>query len=236
MKPSSSQRNRFISNSKNTRKLLWRNNLILFFALMILIFIVPHMAHFGRLTTRIAIVSVVISGVFAAEYGKRTFRFLFSLGLLVSLNIFFSILFPLNIMLSISSFFLVALSLIFSTAALIFHMSTAEKVEKSTLLCAINSYLLLGVIASSLFIIIDLFVPNSFNSIDAVRGSFNSYIYFGFVTLSTLGYGDITPTAPLARSLSIFTAIAGQLYLVIVMALIIGNYLKSGNRNNKISD
>lgn len=226
--------NPFISNTKYSRKLLWRNNLILLITLVILIFIVPLLEGFNGLATRIALMIVVISGVYAAEYGRRTFLILFSLSILVILNILFSILFPDNVILSIASFFLTALSLIFSTTALIIHMSKADKVEKSTLLCAINSYLLIGLVATSLFIVIDLFAPESFASIEAIRGNLSGYIYFAFVTLSTLGYGDITPSTPLARSVSIFVAVSGQLYLVIVMALIIGNYLKSGN--NKVSE
>jgi hypothetical protein len=44
------------------------------------------------------------------------------------------------------------------------------------------------------------------------------------VTLTTLGYGDILPLTPLARSLAAFTALFGQLYLVIIMAFLIGKY------------
>ena len=74
---------------------------------------------------------------------------------------------------------------------------------------------------------LDFVVPDSLINIQSGPGSLSEYLYYGFVTLSTLGYGDITPTAPLARSLSIFVAIGGQLYLVIVMAMIIGKFLNS---------
>lgn len=226
----------FISQSKEARKNLLRNNLILFGALMILIFVAPLMDNFGRFITRSALVIVVISGVFAAEYGKRIFNMLIVLGLLVILNIIFSILFPEIILLNITSFILISFSLIFSTIALISHMSMAKTVEKSTILCAINSYLLMGLVASTLFVTLDLFIPDSFMSIERGEGNISSFIYFGFVTLTTLGYGDITPSAPLAKSLSIFVAVAGQLYLVIVMALIIGKFLSTRNRGNRDSD
>jgi len=231
-----SARSHFISQSKEAGKKLLRNNLILFCALMILIFVAPLMDEFGRYISRAALVIVVISGVFAAEYGKRIFNLLIVLGLLVILNMIFSILFPEIILLSITSFTLITLSLILSTIALIFHMSMAETVEKSTILCAVNSYLLMGLVASTLFITLDLFIPNSFMTLERGEGNISSFIYFGFVTLTTLGYGDITPGAPLAKSLSIFVAVAGQLYLVIVMALIIGKFLSTRNRDNIVSD
>ena len=94
----------------------------------------------------------------------------------------------------------------------------------------------MGMLASTLFITLDLFAPNNFINLEREAGIISSYIYFGFVTLTTLGYGDIAPGAPLARSLSVFVAVAGQLYLVIIMALIIGKYLNTQNRDNRISD
>jgi hypothetical protein len=45
--------------------------------------------------------------------------------------------------------------------------------------------------------------------------------YFSFVTLTTTGFGDITPTHPLTRTLAMFEALAGQLYLVITLARLV---------------
>ena len=47
-------------------------------------------------------------------------------------------------------------------------------------------------------------------------------LYFSFVTLATLGYGDLTPTGPVTRGLAIFEAIVGQLYLAILVARLVG--------------
>ncbi len=71
----------------------------------------------------------------------------------------------------------------------------------------------------------DIFIPASFGQVKAAEGGFSTFVYYGIVTLTTLGYGDITPSTALARSLSTFTALLGQLYLVIIMAIIIGKYL-----------
>ena len=172
----------------------------------------------------------MISGIFAAEFRKHVFSLLLSLGFLVLTSMALSFIFPANRILNIIPYLLVICSLIFSTVALVAHVSQAETVEKSTVLCAINSYLLIGLTASVLFLTVDFVVPSSFAIIESEPGSLSHYIYFGFVTLSTLGYGDITPAAPLARSLAIFVALGGQLYLVIVMALIIGKFLNSKNR------
>jgi len=222
-----SPKNRFISESVDRRKNLWRNNLILFFALLILIFIAPVVEHHSVLITRIALVLTVITGIYAAEYKKKVFKLLITLGIAVLITMILAIIFPKITILRILSFFLMISSITLSTIALITHMIGAGSVEKSTILCAINSYLMLGLMASVLFILLDLFVPNSFLNMETEMGNLSSYIYFGFVTLTTLGYGDITPDAPLARSFTTLVAVGGQLYLVIIMALIIGQFLNS---------
>jgi uncharacterized membrane protein len=54
---------------------------------------------------------------------------------------------------------------------------------------------------------------------------FNDYLYFSFVTLSTLGYGDVTPVSHLARSMAILIAVTGQLYMTILIAMLVGKFL-----------
>ncbi len=51
------------------------------------------------------------------------------------------------------------------------------------------------------------------------------FVYFSFVTLTTLGYGDITPTTPLTQSLVILEAIFGQIYLIIQVSWLVGLYV-----------
>jgi voltage-gated potassium channel len=59
--------------------------------------------------------------------------------------------------------------------------------------------------------------------------------YFSFTTLTTTGFGDITPTAPLTRTLAVFEALAGQLYLVITLARLVSLAIVSPSlhRNSK---
>ena len=222
--------NYFIAETSGRRIKLWRNNIILLIALCVLIFVAPPLDRFSTFLANTALIVVVITGIYAAEYEKHVFRILFSLGLITLLSMAVSIIFPENRPLYILPFILVICSLSFSTIALVAHVSQARTVERSTVLCAINSYLLMGLTASVLFLILDFAVPASFTNLEAGPGSLSHFIYYGFVTLSTLGYGDITPSTPPARSLAVFVALVGQLYLVIVMALIIGKFLNAQNR------
>jgi len=49
-------------------------------------------------------------------------------------------------------------------------------------------------------------------------------VYFTLITLTTTGYGDITPTAPISKSLSLLIAICGQFYVAVIVAIIVGKF------------
>jgi len=61
------------------------------------------------------------------------------------------------------------------------------------------------------------------------RIHFSDFMYYSYVTLSTLGYGDITPISPFARTLSFMQAVTGQLYLTIMVAGLVGKAINSSN-------
>ena len=228
MSSSNSTAESFIRSGEDRNRNLLNTNLVLFLALFMIIFIIPAISIQKELLTSLLLCILVISGLFAADFSKSAFRILLSIGTLVILVTALNLFMPEVQSLNILTFVLNTLFFIIVTIALIAHVASARQVYTSTLLCAINSYLLIGLTLSILFVIMDLFAPGSFSQITPDEG-FSSFIYYGFVTLTTLGFGDITPDTALARSLSTFTALFGQLYLVIIMALIIGKFLKGGN-------
>jgi voltage-gated potassium channel len=94
---------------------------------------------------------------------------------------------------------------------------------------AVCGYLLLGIIWSLLYYAVETAAPGSFN-LPASRGTADaaahldrgSLSYYSFITLATVGYGDITPHTPLARTLAWLEAIVGQFYLAILVAGLVG--------------
>jgi hypothetical protein len=90
---------------------------------------------------------------------------------------------------------------------------------------SINAYLLFGIAGSFIFNSIYLNFPGSFNMPEISQGSISNFVYYTFVTLSTTGYGDITPVTQIARSTSIFFSVAGQLYMAMIVAVLVGKYL-----------
>jgi len=230
MKESTTKLSGFIRENRERKKNLWRNNIILFLALVLVIFILPVLNSLGEIVSRGILGLVVISGIFAAEFRRKVFVILLLLGTAAITTMAIGMILQDARSVNVAAFLLMTASLIISTMALVLHIAGSESADRSTILCAINSYLMIGLTASVLFIIVDLIFPGSFNHLQGVSGDLHSYIYFGFVTLTTLGYGDITPAEPLARSLAAFVALAGQLYMVIIMALIIGKYLNTQKR------
>lgn len=89
-------------------------------------------------------------------------------------------------------------------------------------------YLLLGLMWASLYAITLYFAPDAFKGITPEPGvdSFPRILYFSYVTLATLGYGDISPAIPMSKTLAYLQAITGTFYLAIIVASLIGGRLK----------
>ena len=60
----------------------------------------------------------------------------------------------------------------------------------------------------------------------------NNLAYFSFVTLTTLGYGDIVPVAPLARSLAVLEALTGVLFMAVLISRLVGSYKSDRREDN----
>jgi hypothetical protein len=86
---------------------------------------------------------------------------------------------------------------------------------------AIAVYLLFGVGWAHAYHIAEFLHPGSFNTTAGSMSNVSDWIYYSFVTLTTVGYGDITPVRPIARSLSVGEALTGQLYLAVLIARLV---------------
>jgi len=95
---------------------------------------------------------------------------------------------------------------------------------------AIAGYLLLAVIFSLIYSFIYYFNPNSFNFAAASNISKQDFFYFSVVSLTTLGFGDITPISPLARSFVMVEAFTGQLYPAILIARLVSLAVETGKK------
>jgi hypothetical protein len=175
--------------------------------------------------------AIVISGTFSLDFAKKTRRILIASGAaticLSWLHFFFT-----NDLLGFIVFLSFFCFNLFITVFMIRHIARSKQVTGTIIVNSINGYLLIGILGAVLLAITEIvqkiFLQLDTETIDFAGSSatgFHDYLYFSFVTLTTLGYGDITPVSDFAKSLTIIIAIVGQLYLTILVAMLVGKFL-----------
>jgi hypothetical protein len=100
-------------------------------------------------------------------------------------------------------------------------------VTVTTMFAVLCIYLLVGMAFAAAFGAIDDLASSPFFA-TAREGDTEDFLYFSFATLTTVGYGDLTASTDLGRSLAIMEALVGQIYLVTVVAMIVGNLARQG--------
>ena len=98
----------------------------------------------------------------------------------------------------------------------------APTVDSETVYAALSTYLLAGLFFGVIYSAIEFAMPGSFTGPDEFTEA--SAVYYSFVTLATLGYGDFLPHSELARGVATFETIGGQLYLAVMVARLIGAF------------
>jgi hypothetical protein len=101
-------------------------------------------------------------------------------------------------------------------------LSKQSHVDMALIYGALSVYLLIGIAFAWLYGAIYLVHPDSFSGISAQDAHSPSLIYFSFVTLTTLGYGDISPNNELVGSMATLEAFIGQVYLTVLVARLVG--------------
>jgi hypothetical protein len=114
------------------------------------------------------------------------------------------------------------------TGTLLKFVLRAPRVDSEVLSAGVATYLLLGILWSMAYLLVASVVPDAFvlPADSAPKKSIDPFnaLYFSFVTLSTVGYGDIVPAARVARMLAILEAITGVLYLSVLVARLVTLY------------
>jgi Ion channel len=125
-------------------------------------------------------------------------------------------------------FLIAGLALIaFVVANLLRFVLRAPSVNTDVLCASISAYLMLGLLWTVAYWLVDQLSPGAFafntsEGMHSIRG-FNAF-YFSFVTLSTVGYGDITPVSKVARMLAAMEAMTGLLYVAVLIARLVALY------------
>lgn len=210
----------------------YRFELILFSQLAILFgsIIIPS-ALFDTLILPLLFLSNIIAGM--VFISKRKFLFWF-----------FSILLLLLTVVSLLTYFkvgdirvndLLKMGILFPffiivTLEIIRQVWRAKIVNKNVILGLMSGYISLGLIGSLLCISIEMVSPGSFSGIidtTTLVADTRNLTYFSYITLLTIGYGDILPLTPLAKNATLLIGLMGQFYLVIITAVVVAKYIRS---------
>ena len=180
---------------------------------------------FGGFVGRVLFSLVIIAGV-AATFRQRWVRFFVIVLAVIGLTLTWMAHIRQEWSLIILSVVIGMLFLLLLLAFLIVQVLRAGTVTAHRLRGAVVVYLLIGGMWSFFYFLVALTIPDAFNwpkglATDDWQAVQQVLTYFSFTTLTTVGYGDVTPAIPLTRTLAIFEALAGQLYLVITLTRLV---------------
>ena len=115
--------------------------------------------------------------------------------------------------------------LVFVFGVLIRKILKATEVSGRVLVNVVSGYLLLGINVSILALGLSIMDPLAYNVDFEIASSGYDFLYYGFMTVNTVGYGDILPLSAPAKSLATIGSTCGLLYMAIVMAIIVSKYV-----------
>ena len=116
------------------------------------------------------------------------------------------------------------------------HVFNSSRVGRQQIFGAISVYLLLGILFTQLYEIL-IYIQGNAIYFDPSRfpeetvGT-SQVLYYSFVTLATVGYGDVSPFTPAARALSVFESLVGVMYIAILIARFVANYEKESREES----
>ena len=203
-------------------------------AIVLLIIVSPFISSSGKtgkLLTTIFLALIPLTSFFALITDKkRAIIILFLLApfvILDGMNLFFTnryLMMAVHGYGTIVYFYIIVLLL---NNLLSYQMVTADMIY-----CAIATYFLIGTMWSGIYQILEGISPGSFSGISGTV----DLIYFSFVCLTTLGFGDITPHSIIGKRFAIFEAAMGVIYLSVIIAIIVGRYMLQKENHDSESE
>ena len=210
----------------------------LFFISMLLILfgnIILPIALFDSVFSPIFFLTNLLAGILLISKNRRVFYF-FSLLFLIA-----TVIFLLRVLLGIETeanvFARSAVYFLFYAFVcyeIIQQVWRAPVVNKNVIIGLMSGYISLGLLAFFMFLAIETAAPGSFEGIQEMgahgAGFTDTLAYYSYITLLTIGYGDIVPVTSLARKAAVLTGLAGQFYMVIITAIVVGKFINQLNK------
>ncbi len=138
-----------------------------------------------------------------------------------------------NLLIRLSIYFLFH---IIVTWHIILQVWREKTVDKKVILGLMSGYISLGFLAFFLFMSIDLTHSGAFTGSlledPNSKLRFDSILYYAYITLLTVGYGEIVPAIPIAQKAAILVGLIGQFYIVIITGIVVGKYINQTQNNS----
>ena len=169
----------------------------------------------------IFVTAILISGLYAASRKRH----LFYIGLLIAfpaIAVHWS-----SYFVEVPSSFIVgevfgALFFAFLVVLILHYLSKEKKITADVIAGAICGYLLIGLMWANFYSVLEALQPGSFQVPEHLSTDLSYFTYYSYVTLTTLGFGDIIPMTNQARSLSVLESVTGPVYLAVTVARLVG--------------
>jgi voltage-gated potassium channel Kch len=210
----------------------------LLYSLLLILLLFPYIE--GRVLLLRGLTAVVLlTGIYAVSRDRRIFVFACFLGL-PTLGLEAMSILSLHASAEIAARIGTVMFSAFTTGSILWNVLKEQEITTDTLYGAACAYLLSGYTWTTLYVLLEVLHPGSFyvgsaQNLDQVV-NFSDLIYFSLVTLTTLGYGDITPLTSPARSLAVLEAVFGVLYSAILIARLVGLYKPTSPSNGAPQD
>jgi hypothetical protein len=199
----------------------------LFWSLLICltIFMMAQSYAFDRLINAVLFFLVLIFTVSTLDKGTRARKFGFWIIGIELLLLALAVVFKGNITAPFTGL-LTFIVLLTAVVSMVKKLVRAKEVTSDLLFGALASYLLLGLVYSILMFALDQVIPEPLfakNGAPLVRNE--EFLYFTFITYTTIGFGDIMPIHPVSQTMSAWIGVTGQIFNTVIIALLVGKHL-----------
>jgi hypothetical protein len=213
---------------RSESKFIWI--LLAIFSLILLNPLIPNQG-IGVYIFNLLLSFIILSGILAASDERQIIKQLVLIGIVLIILDWIRSLAVREIPgMALVIYVLYIIFMVTVTIAIVIGVIQSQKVTINIICGAIAAYLLIGLSGSFIALFIETFHPGAFLSGGEIlprQGLSDTLLYYSMVSLSTIGYGDITPNLPIARSVSLAIGLLGQIYLTVLVAILVGKYLKN---------
>lgn len=208
----------------------------LLIAIFLYLAIIPVLDQFVRLrfALDIFISLILLAAIYSVSQRKKQTLTAAALGLPMFAFVWLNRLYPAKSLEVVGSI-LAAVFFGYTLIRLLTFIFAESRVTRNVIYAAVIVYLLMGLLWADLYQLLYHLQPDAFEIAGIQTADPNRvFVYYSYVTLTTLGYGDISPLTDLGYSMAVLEAVIGQLYLTVLVARLVGLHIAhSGTAGRK---